>query len=153
MHTGSEIAKFSKLPKSLVLNRLCAGWSAERAINETKNTASRKPKLYLFKGQKYTISELTLFCDFTIHVLRHRLDAGWSVEKAVKTPLDKGVLYDYKGIKYTVVELGKLSGLKERALENRTNLIKARLSIGWSVKDAVETPRGKKPTAEKQNHE
>lgn len=136
-----ELSKLCDVPEVTLATRLRLGWTVERATAEIvrKKTAKR----YLYNGKKYSIAELSKISGFTYNLIMKRLNDGWSVEKAVETSVDKGILYDYKGKLLTVSQLARLSDLKGAAHESLVRLINDRISSGWLVEEAVDTPKNK----------
>ena len=53
-----------------------------RPVRRPRNT-----KLFQYNGKFYTTGELALMCGIKKQALRSRLRRGWSVEKAISTPL------------------------------------------------------------------
>lgn len=98
-----------------------------------------KVNCYVYKGKEYTLDELLKKAKMNKSTFYTRINnLKMSVEDAIDTPLGIGVKrYDYKGKLYTIRELSKLSGLADF-------VIRSRISQGWSVEKAVDTPKRKK---------
>lgn len=99
-------------------------------------TSGGLPNYYLYKGEKYTIYELSEKSGLSIYSLKWRFLKGWSVEDAVETPQEeKYNKYLYNGVEYTVYELAEINGTGITP-----HGIQTRINRGWTVKDAVERP-------------
>lgn len=70
--------------------RLRHGWSIEDAFNTTPKLGNRvnrtSQKLYTFEGRSQNLSEWSREYGISLSLLRLRIDKGWDIEKALKTP-------------------------------------------------------------------
>lgn len=60
-------------------------WSTEQEQCNNRTTN----RMIGYKGETYTLSQLSELCGVPYFTLRSRLDSGWSVEKALSTPITK----------------------------------------------------------------
>ena len=82
-----EAARAAGLDPNLVLGRVAAGWSSEKALSTPKG-----PKTYAFRGRQYSCSELAALpeCQVALSCLRQRIQTlGWPIEKALTHPLQE----------------------------------------------------------------
>lgn len=97
--TLSEWIEILDLPYHTIKRRLYRGWDVEDAfekeINKNIRTINkdykRKPnynsRLYLYKGKRYTVSELSRLSNVCKSTFISRINNGWDIDKAVSTPL------------------------------------------------------------------
>lgn len=72
---------------------------------------SRRNKRYEFNGKNLMPCEWDVHCGFSDGLVRHRLRAGWTIQRAVTTPADAAQYYrDLSGIKIGTYTAKKLSG-------------------------------------------
>ena len=57
------------------------------ATKEEQDNNRRTNRIFYYKDKKYTIAQLAKEFGFAYETLRARLDKGWSVERAVETPV------------------------------------------------------------------
>lgn len=83
-------AEETGIPYATLKKRICAyGWSAERALttsNTTKKQSKSSDVIVSFNGESLCLSEWARKYDISATTIRNRLRAGWSAEKAIKTP-------------------------------------------------------------------
>lgn len=114
---------------------------AKKKANKILNAA--KAKHYMYNGKWFTLKQLLEIAEKHIskRCLSNRLEyLKWSVYDAITIPPFK--LYSYHGKMLTLTELG-------RKLKMPTNIIKQRLSSGWT---ADEIKAGKRKNIPKINH-
>lgn len=68
---------------------VASGWTANCrwATKKEQNNNSRHNHRFVYKGKSHTISQLREICGFSYEVVIRRLERGWTVERAVETPL------------------------------------------------------------------
>lgn len=101
-----------------------------------------------FNGNQYTYRELARLSDVELSAtdIMHRLDKGWTVERAISQPKNvklqpKGTgerIYEYNGNFYNTYELSKMSsveGLTPFDIANRVH------KHGWTVEKAITQPK------------
>lgn len=95
-----------------------------------------------YKGKTLTVRNWAKEIGMHYNSLLYRLNSGMSIELAIETPINinrqKGrrlssKKYEYNGKLYTISELSEMSGISD-------NTLSSRISNGWSIKSAIETP-------------
>jgi hypothetical protein len=97
-----------------------------------------------YNGETVIMRDLAEENGLTLQALQWRLDNGWSMKKALSTPLNKRKMpkkfkrhiIEYKGDKYTVEEIADILDMKEQT-------IRGRIRDGWTPKQIMETPKGR----------
>lgn len=112
-------------------------WDLEVAIITPANPHTRS---VLLDGKLYTsLREVAEEYDISHRLIIGRLNAGWSLEDAVTTPLRQkrtspGIRVYVRGVYYpSIAEAAKSYDL-------RPDTVYMRLRYGWSLEDAVTTP-------------
>ena len=95
----------------------------------------RNNRVIEYGGQKKCLAEWNSESCLGGDILKHRINAGWSIEDAIKTPVapyHKGCprLIEYEGGLYTLSDLSIKCGVNRRTLASR-------LRRGWSVDEAT----------------
>jgi hypothetical protein len=144
LKTMTKLSKEYKIPKTTLRYRLVLlGWSLQEALKyETK-----KLQKVLFQGKLITFAELAktpkaIATNISASVLQARIvKLGWSIEKAVSTPLLKvnklnevNKLYEIAGVKKTLREWSQ----EPPYIPYKT--IFARVNLGWTIENAVSKP-------------
>lgn len=80
--------KFDK-DHELVNGRLKKGWTLERAMNSPKGYSEIKSHYITFNGETHDISEWAEILGIRKNTLQWMIRHGWSVEKALTTPVRK----------------------------------------------------------------
>jgi len=62
------------------------GWEPEEAVKAPLNR-KKNAKLYRYKGELKTASELAETCDISYGTVKQRLFYGWTIEDALETPI------------------------------------------------------------------
>lgn len=153
MYTTKELAELSQDPNlnmSNIANRINHhGWSVERAITQRKGTHKVEPgigeRIYEYKGKMYNSYELTQISPIegiTIGNITCRINNhGWSVERAIMTPLKKhNAKYKYQGKIYDSEGLAKIAVDPHMTVPK----VNARLHKGWTVWEVINIPIGLK---------
>jgi hypothetical protein len=83
-----------KIPYRSIISRLEAGWSDERTLTEPSKTYGsrfnkRNSRLISWRGETRALAEWSILTGFPVHVIKYRLDAGWTPEKAFTTAKQK----------------------------------------------------------------
>jgi len=92
-------------------------------------------KKYRYNKKNYTLSELSEISGINLKTLRKRLVYGFSVKRAVETPLKIiNKKYRYKGKTRLLSEISELSGISYTTLKYRLT------NCGMSFRKAIETP-------------
>lgn len=101
----------------------------------------KQGKSITYKGVKHTYEEWSRELGGSPVLVAARMRLGWSEEAAVTTPpgvyskSTEGRSITYAGVTRTVEEWS-------RELGGSSNMVRARLALGWSDEDAVATPIG-----------
>lgn len=82
--------KFGK-NHELVNGRLKKGWTIERAFDSPKGYSEIQHHYITYNGETHDISEWANIVGFKKNTLSWRLSHGWSVEKALTTPIGKRI--------------------------------------------------------------
>ena len=95
----------------------------------------RRYKYYIYEGKEYSSKELAKLSGIPEKTLWERIvRGGWTVEKAVSTPISRDTTvmkFNYKGKEYTLQELSKMSGMARDTLYFRIRNCK------WDIEKAV----------------
>ena len=137
-HTIKDWCKKYDLRYNLVSSRLRMGWSIDRAISESTS----HEKTYMYMGKAFTLKELEDLTGISRGTIWARItNYGWSVEKAVDTPLIPNPVsiwkqkFKWNGGFYTIEELAEISN---GTLFKQT--IHDRIKSGWSIDRIMQTP-------------
>lgn len=108
------------------------------AVTADKNQPKKIKHVYMWKGKLRSIAEIARLEGIKRNILTNRVSYGWSLEKAVSTPLktDLQKKFWWKDGMYTLPEIAKATGRDYNLLYNRV------CSNGWSIEKAVDTPTG-----------
>lgn len=103
-------------------------WATEtEQANNKRNNA-----IIQYMGENKTIHELANEYKIDHGCLRWRIDNGWDIEKALKTPSHKRCI-DFNGKTKTLQEWAEKYGLKYSCLQWR-------IDNGWDIEKALTTP-------------
>lgn len=103
-------------------------WATRK--EQTNNT--RRNHLLEYNGEKLTISQWSDRTGISRMLLRYRIMANWSAEKALTTPSDRNSL-EFQGERLTFSQWAKKMNIPVRTLRYR-------IKIGWSVEQVLTTP-------------
>lgn len=123
----------------LVLQRIQSGKTLEEAIRNLDLNVINGKEVY-YKGKYYP--SITNLCDelnIKASTVQGRLKNGWSLEKAVSTPIRKTVQRVPEKLVYNGQTFSTLKELCETFGFNYVNT-STRLRRGYSFKEALETP-------------
>ena len=151
-YTVAELMKLCTVkdmtPTNLYNRVFVYKWDIDRALTQPMDKKLQPfgvgEKKYFYNGEYYNSYELAQMSHVegltSAHITMRINHHGWSVERAITQPIKtRDLLYEYNGGMYTTSELAELS--PDDTMQNHD--ITDRLRNGWSVKDAVETPKGK----------
>lgn len=147
---------YEKMSYKIFVSRLSNNWDIDRALMQPTNTKMEplgcrnknvevlteyNGKLY----KSYELAQMSSIDGITSAQIMDRIrNHGWSVEKALTTPIKKyGKLYEFNGQMYSSKELAAMSPYPDISHHTITDRIN---KSGWSVYDAIYTPKGEKPT-------
>ena len=134
--TKAEMCKQYGLNATTYMNRIKKGWSVEKALT-TKPNESKEYYVTDHLGNVFnTQKEMCDAWNILINTYRSRIKKGWSIEKALTTPLNqpKKQITDHLGNEF-------LSISKMCEFHNiNINVYNARLKLGWTQKKALTTP-------------
>jgi hypothetical protein len=83
--TLGEWASLVGIHPTTISGRLAAGWSLDRALTTPAVDRNASPRVVTWKGQTRTISQWEAMLGGNPNVIRCRLRAGWSVDRALST--------------------------------------------------------------------
>jgi lambda repressor-like predicted transcriptional regulator len=91
--TISAMARKYGVPKSTLGARLSREWSVEKALttppgSRTEKRKRRETRWLEFRGERLTLTDMAKKYGILVGTLRNRLRRGWSLEKALTTPID-----------------------------------------------------------------
>lgn len=137
-HTLNEWCNMTGLNYARVSARLRAGWTLDEALSKEKFCGNK----YLYRGKTYTTPELEKMTGIPAETLLARMNIrGWSVEKAVETPLMPNPTsiwekkFEWNGGSYTIEELAGMSGGKVFKWT-----IHDRIKSGWDIDRIMTIP-------------
>lgn len=89
--TATEWASATGKSRNTIYHRVGAGWSAEEIITKPAGTRVGRPAtMYTFEGDTLNLLQWATRTQIPVHCLKKRiLKYGWSVERALTTPVDK----------------------------------------------------------------
>ena len=135
-NTLKELAKDYNINYDTLKDRLTKRkWSLEKAIETPVKSVHDGNKLK-YKNKTYkSIRKLAKEYNVKYNTLTQRLQNGWSVKKAIETP----ITYNKRSIKYnnktykSIAELARDYNIPPKKLQKK-------LDRGWTLKKAIETP-------------
>lgn len=98
----TDLADIAGIDRRTIAARLKSGWSVSDAVEIPKDlyhhgglrserwveaNNNKHQRNFRYKEVDYSVCELSLLCGLSVGVIRYRLRNGWSVERAVETPL------------------------------------------------------------------
>lgn len=107
----------------------CRWVTSKQSMRNTSTTGN-----VLWEGKYYTYGELADKFDIIFSTLKDRIQMGWSLEKALKTPKYEPLGINYQGKKITLYELSKKCGVRTKLLYQRLIL------LNWPIEKAISTP-------------
>lgn len=150
-YTIKEIYKIRKnknLSYETIRDRILHhNWDVERAISQETNIKIQPHGVgtcvFEYNGKHYNSWELCQISNIEGLKPQHITDRvnrrGWSVERAINTPLKKmNQLFNYNGKQYTSKELAELSNINNLTYHDITDRING---LGWSVEKAITTEK------------
>lgn len=122
----------------ILISRMHSGWGLEQAIETPVKDSDTSVE---YNGVVYSgMTALAEAVGMSVATLNSRLRRGWSIEMAVETPLiskteirGKVVIYGDKTYS-SIAELCRELGVDK-------GLVHSRMSDGWTLEEALETPR------------
>ena len=137
----NQIAKHFDIKRQTLSYRLNKGFTIEEAINTTVRK-SEKFKIYTINGFTGTLIQIAEHFNIKYATLFYRMNnLGWSIEKAVNTPIKERKQKEREIKTYTVnnftgnlTQIAKYFGINAETLRNRIN------KQGMPIKEAVNTP-------------
>ncbi len=143
-----DLCSVQNMKARTLYNRIFVyGWDIGRALTQPMDTKKQPfgtgERKYFYNGEYYNSYELTQISSVkgltTSHITTRIDHHGWSVEQAITKPIkQRNVEYEYDGKMYNTSELAQLSPDETMTKHDITD----RIRYGWSVKDAVEIPKG-----------
>lgn len=124
-----------------ISSRVDRGYTEEEAVSipQMKPQALRYIK---YKGKNQTVAKWSRELNISSATIRRRIDIhGWSEEKALSTPTgsdrERSNYITFNGKTMNYAEWGREIGMS-------ANAIKERLEKGWTIEEALTTPKGQK---------
>lgn len=94
------------------------GWSVEDAVSRDINEKISKirrehedVKRFVYKNEKLTLRAFSEKYDLYLGTLVSRIQNGWSIEKAIETPIRKPNEYEFGDSKLKISDISKINGL------------------------------------------
>jgi hypothetical protein len=104
------------------------------ATRAEQNNNKRDNRIIEYNGQSLNVSQWATVTGLEESTIRHRLDSGWSIKRALTAALRKNEhILSIGNESHTIVEWAKIMGIED-------NCIVHRLKRGWPVEQAVNTP-------------
>lgn len=120
-------------------------WLEKHTGREYPQNPFDKPNTILFEGRYYTsLTEIAHVYHADLYFIKARLKQGWSLEKAVHTPISKHAVTDHEG--------NKFENLRQMCDFWHTDAaaVDKRIKHGWKLKQALTVPVRKKKKRSKQ---
>ena len=111
---ASEWAELYSLDRNLVLKRIRRGWGIHEALTTPKTPVggktprrkaaynaklcSRKPRIIEYNGEKLTYAQWAEKLGINCNMLKHRINTGWSLERALSGLPTKTNKHGYKNV-------------------------------------------------------
>jgi hypothetical protein len=120
--TVPEWAKETGISPWVIYNRIKhLKWSPKRAITEGKYVTPTPPKTFTLGNQTHTINGWSKISGVSPSTIRHRINEGWKLERAIYLPASKAVVkVNESEISGTVVDLFRKFLSSERMRTYRT---------------------------------
>jgi hypothetical protein len=105
------------------------------ATHEEQSRNKRTSRMLTYGGKSQCVVSWAEELGMAGHVLQHRIDRGWTVERALTTPVKdaKGKQLTYQGKTQPVSHWAKELGVHAMAIHSR-------LRLGWSVERTLTQP-------------
>lgn len=146
-YTTDEVLAMAKVPltRQDIQNRFQHGWDLERIISQLKGTKNQPfgivEPTYEYNGKLYNSYQLAQLSPYNLtsgNITCRINNHGWSVERAINTPLKARVVIEYNGKEYTTKEIASMN--PDEKVTHHT--VTDRLKQGWSVEDIIKIPKG-----------
>jgi len=109
------------------------------ANKETQANNTTTNRFITYRGETLTVALMARKYGLSEKIFKTRFNEGWSVEKAIETPLRGRELISYNGIEKEAREFANEYGIPYLQL-------KKRLNRGWDIERALKQPLRKPPT-------
>lgn len=100
----------------------------ENAFEQNGNRSNTKQ--YEYNGKTQCLARWSAECKIRYKTLQIRMQKGWTLEKAISTPITTAKIYKVDKDEGTLPKLSKKYGVQ-------IGTVKARIRRGWSLKDAL----------------
>jgi hypothetical protein len=120
----------------VVEKRLMSGWTLEEAFGLVERVDYTGPRAVRSRGKQFqSIRAAAIAAGVPDGTIRARLRAGWSVERALNTPVEeRSTRVSIDEVDYaSIADAARAHGL-------RVKLVHRRLSKGWTLAKALKTP-------------
>jgi hypothetical protein len=85
--TVAEWSRQCGLPCRIIQKRIRIGWTADKALSTPSGAIKGRASYITFRGETHTTSEWARLRGFKKTTLHRRLGHGWSIERALNTPV------------------------------------------------------------------
>lgn len=115
-----------------------------RWATNKEQSNNRRSNIHIeYKGEVKTLKQWAEEKGICEKTLKHRIESGWDIEKAMETPpANNCCIIEYKGERKTMRQWADEKGISYNALC-------IRMKKGWSIEKALETPVRKKSPKKK----
>lgn len=100
-HTIADWSRINGVPVTAIYGRLNNGWPEAEAISTLPDyTAGRftSTKPITFQGETRSMAEWSKAKGFPRHMVSNRIAAGWTIEKALSTPVEEKYSHHKRGL-------------------------------------------------------
>jgi hypothetical protein len=121
----ARLARATGVPEFLLRDRLKKGWSLKRAITTPKVTVNAASRPVTFGGVRYeSMNHACRAYGIASNVVRVRIDNGWSLKRALTTPVAAcgGRTIKIEGVEYaSEAAVARAYGVDQKVLWHRLN--------------------------------
>lgn len=115
-------------------------WAVQKTQANNRSTTG----IYTYNGVTGTLYDIAAHVGLSRNFLRHRVQHGWSIEKAVETPPHADETHlEYQGRTMSMSDWGRETGLGVFCISER-------LRAGWSLEDALTRPKKTRKTTKQE---
>lgn len=127
-----DMCKHYGIASSMYKDRVRRGYSVEKALLTEKDALSKRVEFTDHLGNTFhSISECADCYEIPMKTLSYRLNHGWSIEKALLTPVKSKLITDHVGQEFSNAKM------MCKHWNISYELYRSRIRDGWSVEDAL----------------